>query len=183
LPCTHRWLAVVETTSTVETVVEVVETVEIVVEVVETAKPEYPASKKARPPPAIPRVAVPGIPVPGTSVSIIAVITHRRVLHSIAKRVHALRVVDIVACLQIEFAGRRIVCTDRRTTDQARRTPDRRTGTSISGSGADCRPRCRSKHRADGSAANGRLSSRLPWLDIADRGRCMDATLLVVDHR
>src|ERR1700722_2942787 len=159
----------------VETPVES-ETAVKVMKVMEAAKRKYSAPKEARPSPVVARVAIVGVSVPGIPVSII----NRRVLYRIAKRVHALRVSDIVACLQIEFAGRRIVCTDRCTTHQAGRSANRRTGRRISGRGADCRARRRANNRTDGSASDCSLSARLPWLDIADRCRSIVTTLLVI---
>ena len=87
----------------------------------------YPASNRARRAPVIPK---------GTPESI----SNRWVRPRVAKRVHALRVSDVVACLLIEFAGRRIVGTDRSTTQQTGGTTDRRTGPRISRCGADGRP-------------------------------------------
>jgi hypothetical protein len=154
-----------------ETVMEVEEavTVEVVeVEIVVPPEREDASCKKARGAPIVPRIPVPRIAI--ACIIRIAVIDLRQVLHTIAERIHALRVSDVVACLQIVFAGRRIGCSDRCPTRKARRTANRRTCPRVPGCGADGGTRGCSKQCARGSAANRRVSARLSWLDIADRG-------------
>lgn len=131
----------VEATSAMEapmkTVMEVV--AEAMMEIVIVVERE--TSEEPRTVPAVPGIA----PIS----CIVAAAAGRRVLHSIAARVHALRVGDVVACLEIVSAGRAIVGTDRGATDKACGTANRRTGARrVSSRGADGRARRRPKHSA-----------------------------------
>ena len=86
---------------------------------------------------------------------------------------------DVIACLQVVFAGRCIVCSDRGATNKACRTANRRTRAGVSSRGADGEARRRPKQRADGGAADDRGGARLPWLEIADRSSRVVAALSV----
>ena len=167
--------SVVPATSAMEapmkTVMEVV--VEAMMETVIAVEREYVTSDKPGTIPAVPRIAPILIPI-------IAIAAGRQVLHSITAGVHALRVGDVVACLEIVLAGRNIGGTDRSAPDKACGTANRRTGARVSGRGADGRARRRPKHGANRCAADRRAGVRLRWLMRADCGSRVVAALPVV---
>src|ERR1700733_2861265 len=90
-----------------EAVMEVV--AEAMMEIAIVVEREYVTSGQPWTAPAVPRIAPIRIPI-------IAIAAGRQVLHSIAAGVHALRVSDVVTCLEIVFASRNIVGTDRSAT-------------------------------------------------------------------
>jgi hypothetical protein len=101
-------------------------------------------------------------------------------LYGIAVSIHALRVRDIVARLNIVFAGGCVVGTDRGATCETCPSANRRTGARIPGGGANGGPRRRPNQSADGGTADGRLASRLSGSAIADRRRCAVAARRVL---